>query len=440
MVTAVEQSYELHGDQFGFVTDNGSKYMLLIGGLGSGKTFAGAVKAVNFIAEHPESKGVIMGPTYEMIAEGTLSVFQEVAPPGFLTYGPKRESISGGVLMRTANNSTIYVRSFDDPWKLRGLQLSWAWMDEPGQGEREGKDVGRVFQVLSSRMRDIKGGRQQIWLTSTPNVGSWLNDYWEDQETLPKDHRVYRIATEENQRNLPQDYIDRLGQMFRGALYRQEVQGMWVGPDNLVYRFTDEHKKWPPQSFKFVVAGVDFGWENNCAITVWGFDGDYRSWGLDEFYKSHSPIEEWIEKARQLRKQYEIVKFFCDPSQPALIQLMRRAGLPAAKHDPKQRGDKMARIAEINTRLCLRGDNTYGLYVHPQRMPNTVYEFKHYVGAPMSEHAPISEKPPKYRDDAMDSMEYAVCGGKALREPTAPIPMRWEFGGGTQERNYFAAR
>jgi len=426
MVAAIDQGYRLHGQQFEFVADGDATYSLLIGGLGSGKTFAGAVKAINFIGKHPGCKGVIMGPTYEMIAEGTLSVFQEIAPDGFLTYGPKRESISGGVLMRTANNSTIYVRSFDDPWKLRGLQLSWAWIDEPGQGERQGKDVGQVFRVLSSRMRDIKGGRQQIWLTSTPNVGSWLNDYWENEDELPKDHAVYRIATEENQRNLPLDYIERLGQMFRGALFKQEVRGMWVGPDNLIYRFTDEHKKWPPQSFKFVVAGVDFGWENNCAITVWGFDGDYRAWGLEEYYKSHSPIEEWMKAAEGLRKRHDIVKFFCDPSSPALIQLMRKAGLPATKHDPKQRGDKMARIGEINTRLCRRGDGTFGIYFHPTNMPNTIYEIKHHVGAPIIEGKPVSEKPPVYRDDAMDSMEYGVCGGKDLREPVGPIPVRWQ--------------
>jgi len=436
--TGIEQGYRLHGEQFDFVADAEASYLLLIGGLGSGKTFAGAAKAMQFIGNHPGCQGVIMGPTYEMIAESSLSVFQEIAPDGFLTYGPKRESISGGVLMRTANGCTIYVRSFDDPWKLRGLKLSWAWMDEPGQGEKEGKDVGRVFQVLASRMRDIHGGRQQIWLTSTPNVGSWLNDYW-DQERLPSGHAIYRIATKENLRNLPEDYVDRLGQMFRGALFDQEVEGLFVGPENLVYAFTDEHKKWPPQSFKFVVAGVDFGWENNCAITVWGFDGDYRAWGLEEFYKSHSPIEEWIKAAQGLQKRHEITKFFCDPSQPALIQLMRRAGLQAVKHDPRQRGDKMARIAEVNTRLCKRGDGTYGLYVHPTNMQNTIYEFKHYVGAPNPEHQPISEKPPKYRDDAMDSMEYAICGGKDLRAPTGPIPMRWQRGRQSNERNFFQA-
>ena len=425
MVAAVDAGYRLHGQQFEFVADEINTYMLLIGGLGSGKTFAGAVKAINFIANNPGCKGVIMGPTYEMIAESSLSVLQEIAPEGFLVYGPKRESISGGVLMKTANGSIIYVRSFDDPWKLRGLQLSWAWVDEPGQGEKEGKDVGKVFQVLASRMRDTAGGRQQIWLTSTPNVGSWLNDYW-GEGSLPPGHAIYRIATKENLRNLPADYIDRLGEMFKGALYDQEVEGMFVGPDNLVYpSFGDEHLKYPPQSFKFVVAGVDFGWENNCAITVWGFDGDYRAWGLEEFYKSHAPIEEWMKAAQGLKKRHDIIKFFCDPSQPALIQLMRRAGLPAQKHDPKARGDKMARIAEINTRLCKRGDGTFGIYLHPTNMPNTIYEIKHYVSAPSDEYRPISEKPPKHRDDAMDSMEYGICGGKDLRAPMGPIPFRF---------------
>lgn len=427
MVTAIEQNYWLHGQQKDFVLDDESTYILLIGGLGSGKTFAGATKAIKFIAANPGCKGVIIGPTYEMVAEGSLSVLQEIAPPGFLTYGPRRESVSNALLMRTANGSTIYVRSFDDPWKLRGLQLSWAWMDEPGHGEKEGKDVGQVFQVLASRMRDTQGGHQQVWLTSTPNVGSWLNHYWGEQD-LPPDHSVYRIATKENLRNLPEDYIRRLSQMFKGALFDQEVEGMFVGPENLVYgSFTDEHKQYPPQNFKFVVAGVDFGWENNCAITVWGFDGDYRAWGLDEFYKSHAPIEEWIKACRDFREKYTIGHFFCDPSQPSLIQLMRRAGLPATKHDPKQRGDKMARIAEINTRLCKRGDNTFGIYFHPERQPNTVYEIKHYVGAPIQEHDPISEKPPKHRDDAMDSMEYAICGGKDLRAPMGPIPFRMQY-------------
>jgi len=48
------------------------------------------------------------------------------------------------------------------------------------------------------------------------------------------------------------------------------------------------------------------------------------------------------------------------------------------------------------------------------------------VGAVVQEGKPIVEKPPKYRDDAMDSMEYGVCGGKALRAPMGPLPVRWQ--------------
>ena len=58
-----------------------------------------------------------------------------------------------------------------------------------------------------------------------------------------------------------------------------------------------------------------------------GFDGDGRLWVLDEFYKTHSSIEELIVALDGFRKNYEAGPVVCDKSEPESIAKIRR-GLP----------------------------------------------------------------------------------------------------------------
>ena len=106
----------------------------LVGGIGSGKTMAGAWDAIlQMTGWNPGMAGMVVAPTYPMLRDSTKRTFFEVLPPELIKSFNKTE----GHLVLT-NGSEAFFRSAEDPDRLRGPNLAWVWLDEgqeaPGRG------------------------------------------------------------------------------------------------------------------------------------------------------------------------------------------------------------------------------------------------------------------------------------------------------------------
>src|SRR6185312_15883637 len=77
---ATPDAIELNEKQFEFVYDNTAKYVAYLGGIGAGKSFAGAVKVLRFAVEQPGSLGEITAPTYPMLRDATMRSVWQVFP------------------------------------------------------------------------------------------------------------------------------------------------------------------------------------------------------------------------------------------------------------------------------------------------------------------------------------------------------------------------
>ncbi|HEX6818438.1 MAG TPA: hypothetical protein VF120_08690, partial [Ktedonobacterales bacterium] len=94
-------------------------------------------------------------------------------------------------------------------------------------------------QILKGRLRQ-QGYATAGWATGTPHG---RDGFARDFEVERKPHHVlYRASTLDNAANLPEEYIGDLG--YSGALYDQEVLGLFTAFEGLVYTFqadTDGH-------------------------------------------------------------------------------------------------------------------------------------------------------------------------------------------------------
>ena len=124
------------------------------------------------------------------------------------------------------NGSEVLFRSLDEPDRVRGLNLAWFWLDEaPLCGYY-------AWQILKARLRQ-RGYATAGWATGTPKG---RDGFARDFELTPRPaHALYRAATSANAAHLPPDYIDDLG--LSGALYDQEVLGLFTAFEGLVYAF-----------------------------------------------------------------------------------------------------------------------------------------------------------------------------------------------------------
>lgn len=211
------------GAQERFVTSP-NRYAAFIGGIGSGKTFAGLARGL-MLSQQPRPAGV-PGPR-GLVGAVSFRVLKDVVLPEFFTMVEGTGLLAEYKLSEDrailSNGAEILFRSLDEANRLRGLQLSWFFIDE-------GRLVGRaVWDILVGRLRQ-KGYQHAGWVCSTPNGYDWMWELFnEDSPNRHPDAVWFNAPTHENRANLPEEYLRDLEASYEGRWYEQEVLGQFVG-------------------------------------------------------------------------------------------------------------------------------------------------------------------------------------------------------------------
>jgi phage terminase large subunit-like protein len=207
------------GVQGDFVADD-HRYALFLGGIGAGKTYAGAIRALRFI--RPGSLGLVIAPTFRMLRDATwrtaLGLWRGV--------GVAEQVLRGDELRVVfANGAEALFRSAEDPERLRGPNAAWAWIDEGALCHPD------TWTVTIGRLRQ-HGLAGSAWVTTTPkaqNVGgsgqNWTRRVFVTEAT--HETALYRGATAENP-FLPAEYVASLRSQYTARLARQELEAEWL--------------------------------------------------------------------------------------------------------------------------------------------------------------------------------------------------------------------
>jgi phage terminase large subunit len=367
---------ELYPQQFKFATSR-ARMTAFVGGIGSGKTFAGAVRVVYEVAE-VGGLGEVIAPTYPMLRDATMRTLRELAQPLIA------EENRSEMRWRLTNGAEILFRSADEPERLRGPNLSWVWLDEAALCPAQ------TWDILIGRLRyttpDGAARAGRLWITSTPRGRNWL---YRKADQM----KIFRAATSDN-RYLAPEYIAALEEAYTGDFARQELYGEFVAFEGLVYaQFSrDRHIGEIESSGAACIAGLDFGFTNPTAIVVVEQAGEeYRV--LDEFYRRRLTTDDLASVCREFLERYHVQEFVCDPSDPAAIEALRRAGIPAR---PARMRSVMEGIRNIQTLL-----DQGRLLVSPQ-CANLAAEFESYCWQESK------DMPVKANDHALDALRYAI--------------------------------
>jgi phage terminase large subunit-like protein len=407
----VDVAQRLHPRQHAFVTGQ-ARFSFYVGGVGAGKTYAGALRSIKWAWDHKGSLGLIGAPTYPMLRDATERAFFELLPRKVIASFSKTEQH-----LALINGSEILLRSLDEPDRTRGLNLGWFWLDEaPLCGYY-------AWTILKARLRQA-GQETAAWASGTPRG---RDGYAKDFELSPKpDHALYRASTRENRDNLPASFIADLG--YSGQFALQEIEGQFVAFDGLVYSFDTTSdapmahvRRWQgPRDLAGqratlpgrIVGGVDWGYTNPAVALVGGIDGDDRLWLLDEWAKRRASLEgEIIPAILGLTRQYGARLWYCDAEDPEAIARLDAALVSAnlacrAVAVKKGPGSVRAGIQTVTRLLALRGDGTRGLYVDP-RCALLIAEMGQYAYATASEkQRDPAEEPIKQNDHALDALRY----------------------------------
>lgn len=390
---------EMYSRQMAFVM-SGARHLAFVAGIGSGKTYAGCVRAlraaygmVGDVPVRTPNLGVITAPTYPMLRDATIRTFEEVGD-GHI----ERFNRSAGE-MTLKNGSEILWRTADTPDRLRGPSITWWYGDEAAMYRPN------VRKIMIGRLRQF-GMQGYEWLTTTPRGRNWLYQVFAAEQK--SGYELVRASSLDNV-YLADDVIADWQREYTGDNARQELMGEFVAYQGLVYdRFSrDVHAVqdvMPVGQRVRVVCGVDWGYANPAALIVVAQDGDGRYCVLDEYVERQRRPEELARVAVELRTRWGVEMFFCDPSSPQNIQLFNNAGLRATGAN----NAVLDGINRVQGSLVVRPDGlpTLTIWRGAERL---LTEFEGYSWVETRD-GQSHDAPVKANDHALDALRYAIMG------------------------------
>ncbi len=366
-----------------------NKYTAYIGGIGSGKTTAGAVKSILYALKYPMSIGLVVAPTYPMLRDVVIEKIFELCPAEVIESYSRTDKILSFI-----NGSKILFRSLDRPDRIRGINADWGWLDEAAYVNRN------AWSVFIGRIRGTRSNRH-IFITTTPKGINWVYQQFESDESKLPDSKIIHATTFDNI-FLPQDYIESLRQRYSAEFFEQELLAKFIRFKGLIYKEFDDKlhivdPKYIPKFIEFdeFIAGVDWGYTVPSAILVVGIkNGNY--YVVDEFYEKNIIIDELIDTAKSFQKFYNISAFYCDPSQPMFIEKLNAEGLYAEPGNNKV-------LAGISVLKGLFSENRILI---SSKCYNLIEELKIYSWE--EKNGEYIDEPRKENDHAADALRYAI--------------------------------
>ena len=301
------------------------EYVLFAGGLGSGKTHAGALWAIYMALTHPNVRGLITAISYSQLNKATLAKVFELLTEMSIPFNYKKKEGELYIM-----NSLIYCYSMENFNTLRGIDVGWCWSDECAFYKEE------AFNVLIGRIRDKEGPCQ--WKgTTTPNGFNWLYEAFVEKPF--KSTKIIKSKTSDNLANLKSSYVDDLKSQYDTRLAKQELDGEFVNLNagRVYYTFDrGRHvKNVTDIPFALLYVGIDFNVHPLCGI--FAYIQDDKIYVKSEMYLENSDT---FQAAKEIirRYPYQALMAVADEtgnrrktsSKNTDHEILRRANIPVA--------------------------------------------------------------------------------------------------------------
>ena len=209
----IDRELTLSGPQMSFLGIK-EKFGLFRGGLGSGKTHAGAAWVIFMVLTFPKALGLITAPTYKQLNDATLPTLFRILDITGIPYN----YVGGAKAELTIAGTKIHCRSVKNYEDLRGPEYGWAYCDEASLYKWE------AIRVIIGRLRD-PNGPLQMRCTTTPRGYNWMHEFFEEEKDETK--RTVTAKTGDN-KHLPDDYESTLEAQYDSKFLAQERDGEYI--------------------------------------------------------------------------------------------------------------------------------------------------------------------------------------------------------------------
>lgn len=212
------------------------------GGYGSGKTFAGSLLGILLALKFPGIRGLVGAQTYTLVRDTTLQTYFEHLDNFGFTEGKDYDWSSSLQKLTFKNGSEILFRHFDEPNKLKSLNLGFVEIEEMSDIPYD------TFKMLLGRMRQKvkkswKDFTYRIFGHTNPETcRGWV--YKTFKENKSPNYRLINAPTTQNI-YLPKGFCDELKKVYDEQYYNIFVLAQNGEYNNglVIKDFSDENIK-----------------------------------------------------------------------------------------------------------------------------------------------------------------------------------------------------
>jgi len=259
--------------QYDFVSSP-DRFTGFVGGRGAGKSYAGSWKLLR------KAKAgrfyMIAAPTYKMLDDSSLRMFEKVARDTKRLVRMKRARGDASALIKTDGGgiAEVIFRSAENPETLRGPNLSGCWFDEASLMKEE------AFDITIACLRE---GGEVGWLASTFTPKGRANWTYKTfvEKPMPS-MSLHHSPTADNIFNVA-EYEEMMRSRYTEDKARQELGGLFIDNDKQLISYdkmmncTDEDCLWKPN--QNAVGPLYIGWDlgrsnHRSVIWTWELIGD----------------------------------------------------------------------------------------------------------------------------------------------------------------------
>lgn len=392
--------------------------LLFRGGIASGKTVAGIARSIIRRYRYPGTTQLIAGPSWDQVRDGTMRSLRRMLNPRCIVAENKNEHV-----WTLDNGSEFIFRTLADPDVLRSLEFHDAYIDENAMISPEALDIalGRI-RLPYDNPEFVHG----LWGTTTPRGMDYTLGVW-GMHGKPG-YEVVHSTIYDNRANLPEGYIERLEEKYRGTpFFDQELLGMYTAFEGLVYPMflaathvtPDPCPVW--ECDRIIVGGPDWGGAMPSAMYLIG-EHDGRAHVYREFYRVGadlsdiaSTLEDWVQLSR-VRKG--LLRIDYDGAETVSGETLRREkGFANARAADKDREGGIKLVQER-----LNGDGRGPLLTFSPECVHVISEFGQYIWAEKRDATTRvmfkTNTPIDHHADGLDAVRYGMMGlrhGEASR-------------------------
>lgn len=375
----IDKILEVYEEAF----DSKKRYLLLMGGAGSGKSFFAAQKILYRMKEQPGHRFVVVRKVARTIRNSAFQQLKDVV--GFMGWQEEFKFSESRMEVTHENGSTIITTGVDDPEKLKSLaQPTGIWVEEATELS------AREYRQLDLRLRGDTQDYLQIIFTFNPIS---KKNYLYSTFYARTNTNAFRVITKHGDNEHVGDaYKEMLAEMkdLDPEYYKIYAMAEWGENSNaIIYNYKIINKM--PDKLDEVLYGLDFGYNNPCALVRVAYH-EKDIYIEEVFYRRKLTTPQIIElmNTRQISQTDTI---YADSANPDKIKELQQAGFNV-KHSDKNVFNGISKVKEYHLSVL-------------QNSTNLLNELDNYVWKTDAD-GNLLDDPEKHDDHACDAIRYAI--------------------------------